>query len=55
MRTEWTVIETKFYFKKDNASGSELFDFTNGAKSYILTNIADRIGLLTGLFATENP
>jgi len=53
MRTYYTFIDSKFYFKKDNASGSELFDFTGGTKSYTLTNAADQFGLLTGLFATE--
>jgi hypothetical protein len=54
MRTEYTFLDSKFYFKKDNALGSELFDFTGGTKSYTLTNIADSFGILTGLFATEN-
>jgi hypothetical protein len=54
MRTEYQFVETKFYFKKDNASGSELFDLTTGTKTYTLTNVADSFGLLTGLFATEN-
>jgi len=54
MRTVYTFIETKYYFKKDNESGSELFDFTGGTKSYTLTNIQDSFSMLTGLFATEN-
>ena len=54
MRTEYTFIGTKYYFKKDNANGSELFDFTGGTKSYTLTNIQDSFSMLTGLFATEN-
>jgi hypothetical protein len=53
MRTAYTFVETKFYFKKDNSLGSELFDLTNGAKTYTLTNLADGFGLLTGLYATE--
>ncbi|MDR1857859.1 MAG: hypothetical protein LBQ69_00155 [Treponema sp.] len=53
IRTEYTFVETKFYFKKDNALGSELFDLTAGSKTYTLTNVADSFGLLTGLFATE--
>jgi len=53
IRTTYTYIETKFYFKKDNASGSDLFDLTNGAKTYILENIADSFGILTGLIAKE--
>jgi len=52
MRTNYIAfIDAKFYFKKDNASGSELFDFTGGTKTYTLTN-ADLSGWLTGLFAT---
>jgi hypothetical protein len=54
MRTYYTFFDSKFYFKKDNALGSDLFDFTGGTKSYTLTNIADDFGILTGLFATEN-
>jgi hypothetical protein len=53
MRTTYQFIETKFYFKKDNSLGSDLFDLTNGTKTYTLTNVADSFGLLTGLFATE--
>jgi hypothetical protein len=53
MRTTYKFVETNFYFKKDNALGSELFDLTNGTKTYTLTNVADSFGLLTGLFATE--
>jgi hypothetical protein len=52
MRTAYTTIDTKYYFKKENALGSELFDLTNGAKTYTLTNIADGFGILTGLFTT---
>jgi hypothetical protein len=54
MRTNYTFIESKFYFKKDDANGSELFDFTVGTKSYTLTNVVDQFNALTGLFATEN-
>jgi len=38
MRTVYQFIETKYYFKKDNASGSEFFDLTNGTKTYYLQN-----------------
>ena len=54
MRTEYTFLGSKYYFKKDNTNGSELFDFTGGTKSYTLTNIQDSFSMLTGLFATEN-
>jgi hypothetical protein len=53
MRTAYTVIESKFYFKNGNASGSELFELTTETKTYTLTNVADSFGLLTGLIATE--
>jgi hypothetical protein len=55
MRTTYvsSFSDTKFYFKKDNASGSELFDLTNGTKTYILESIDGGAGLLTGLFAKE--
>jgi len=43
-----------FYFKKDNASGSDLFPFGEGSKSYTLTNATGAGGVLTGLVATEN-
>jgi hypothetical protein len=56
MRTTYTNFlggGTKFYFQKDNALGSELFDLTNGTKTYTLTNMDGGFGTLTGLFATE--
>jgi hypothetical protein len=52
MRTEYTTISSKHYFKKDNASGSELFDLTNGAVAYTLTNMF-QTSVLYNLFATE--
>jgi hypothetical protein len=52
MRTEYTLIGTKYYFQKDNASGSELFDLTNGTKTYTLTN-KFATSVLYDLFATE--
>jgi len=54
MRTTYTFFDGKFYFKKDNAAGSDLFDFVGGTKTYTLTNTEDQMGALTGLFATEN-
>jgi hypothetical protein len=54
MRTFYKMIDTEFYFQKDNAQGSDEFDFENGTKSYTLTNVEDNFGVLTGLFATEN-
>ena len=52
MRTTYTFVDLKYYFKKDNASGSDLFDFTNGAKTYTLTNTFTT-SVLYDLFATE--
>jgi hypothetical protein len=53
MRTTYTLIETKYYFRKDNASGSELFDFVDGTKTYTLMN-TDVGGIgMKDLFATE--
>jgi len=52
MRTNYSFIELKYYFKKDNESGDELFDFTNGTKTYTLTN-KYQTAVLYDLFATE--
>jgi len=52
MRTTYTFAGIKYYFKKDNDSGSELFDFTTGAKTYTLTN-KFATAVLYDLFATE--
>lgn len=52
MRTTYTFVEEKYYFKKDNASGSELFDLTNGTKTYVLENIF-KIAEFTDLYAKE--
>jgi hypothetical protein len=52
MRTEYTYIDIKYYFKKGNASGSELFDMTNGTVTYTLTN-EFQTGVLYNLYATQ--
>jgi len=52
IRTTYTFIELKYYFKKDNASGSELYDFSNDSKSFVLTN-SFQTSVLYDLFATE--
>jgi len=53
IRTTYTFIGDPFYFKKDNDEGSELFDFTNGLKSFVLTNTLILGTILDDLFATE--
>jgi len=53
MRTVYTMIEYKYYFKKDNAEGSELFDFANGSKTFVLTNTLQQSIVFYDLFATE--
>jgi len=54
MRTEHQVIETKFYFKKEDAAGSEVFDLSNGAETYTLSNTDGGLGgVLNNVFAKK--
>jgi hypothetical protein len=52
MRTIYQFVETKFYFK-NGSSDSELFNLTNGAKTYILENVDGGFSILTGTVARE--
>jgi len=53
MRTTYTMIESKFYFRKDNTSGSNEFDLTNGTKTYVLQTTDGGFGVLSSCIAIE--
>jgi hypothetical protein len=41
IRTTYTFMGTGYYFKHNNASGSETFNFTNGTRTYTLSTRHD--------------
>jgi len=53
MRTTYTMIDSKFYFRKDNTSGSNEFDLTNGTKTYVLQTTDGGFGVLSNCIAIE--
>jgi len=53
IRLEYTFLGEPFYFKLNNVSGSELFDLTNGTRTYTLQTFDAGFCLVTNLFAIE--